>query len=107
MERFGKDIVFNASADDSGKFKLQVQYFDLILSEQRRDIDLQFIQINLEPPTYDKIEQDVKMTFSSVVMDVSGTMGGFVGFSILSGVEMVYFLLRFFFAAILKNKGSQ
>ena len=82
-------------------------YFDLILSEQERDIDLQFIQINLEPPTYDKIEQDVKMTFSSVVMDVSGTMGGFVGFSILSGVEMVYFLLRFFFAAILKNKGNQ
>ena len=72
-----------------------------------RESKLQLVQIHFDTATFDKIEQDVKMTFSSVVMDVSGTMGGFVGFSILSGVEMVYFLLRFFFAAILKNKGNQ
>ena len=77
------------------------------MSEQTREGDLQFIQINFEPATYDKIEQDVKMTFSSVVMDVSGTMGGFVGFSILSGIEIIYFLVRLFFATILKQSNSQ
>ena len=77
------------------------------MSEQTREGDLQFIQINFEAATFDKIEQDVKMTFSSVVMDVSGTMGGFVGFSILSGIEIIYFLVQFFFAIILKQSNSQ
>ena len=45
--------------------------------------------------TFDQIEKDTKMTMETMVGVIGGTMGLFTGFSILSGVEIVYYLLRF------------
>ena len=59
-----------------------------------RESKVQFVQIHFDTATFDKIEQDVRVTFSSIIMNVSGTMGGFVGFSILSGVEILYYALK-------------
>ena len=61
-----------------------------------RESKLQLVQIHFDTATFDKIEQDVRVTFTSIIMNVSGTMGGFVGFSILSGVELLFYVLKFF-----------
>ena len=42
------------------------------------------------------MEQDKKMTLEAQLGLVGGTMGLLTGFSILSGVEIVYYAIRFF-----------
>ena len=49
--------------------------------------------------TFDQIEKDTKMTMETMVGVIGGTMGLFTGFSILSGVEIVYYLLKLVFSS--------
>ena len=42
------------------------------------------------------MEQDKKMTLEAQLGLIGGTMGLLTGFSILSGVEIVYYIIRFF-----------
>ena len=54
------------------------------------------IQIYFETATYDEVERDVKLTTTAALGLVGGTMGLLTGFSILSGVEIIYYLAKFF-----------
>ena len=54
------------------------------------------IQIYFDTATYDEIERDVKVTINAQLGLIGGTMGLLTGFSILSGVEIIYYLARFF-----------
>ena len=73
---------------------------------------LEEVYIFFDAATYDEVERDVKVNsclsfefysisiFSKVTMEaqlglVGGTMGLLTGFSILSAVEITYFLVRF------------
>ena len=49
------------------------------------------MNIYLGTATYDQITKDVKATFESKLSAVGGTMGLLTGFSIISGVEIMYF----------------
>ena len=53
------------------------------------------IQIYFNTATYDQIEQDVKVTLEAEIGLIGGTMGLLTGFSILSGVEIIYYVLKF------------
>ena len=57
---------------------------------------LQFFKIYLATDTFDKIEKDEKVTTEAALGLIGGTMGLFTGFSILSGVEILYYLCKFF-----------
>ena len=57
---------------------------------------LQLVQIYFNTATYDEIEKDVKMTVEAQLGLIGGTMGLLTGFSILSGVEIVYYVIKFF-----------
>ena len=52
---------------------------------------LQVVQIYFGTATYDKIEKDQKVTLEAQLGVIGGTMGLLTGFSILSGVEIIYF----------------
>ena len=74
---------------------------------------LEEVYIFFDTATYDEIERDVKVAnrhkVSKLLMNefpskvtteaqlglIGGTMGLLTGFSILSGVEIIYYLLRF------------
>ena len=56
------------------------------------------VQIFFDTATYDKIEKDVKVTLVAQLGLIGGTMGLLTGFSILSGVEIVYFITKFIFS---------
>ena len=51
---------------------------------------LQIVHLYIGSPTYDIVEKDVKITFTTFISLVGGYMGLFTGFSILSGVEIIY-----------------
>ena len=56
---------------------------------------LQVIQIYFGSATYDEISKDVKVTMEAALGLIGGTMGLLTGFSILSGVEIFYYAVRF------------
>ena len=51
-------------------------------------------QIYIDTATYDEIERDVKVTINAQLGLIGGTMGLLTGFSILSAVEIIYYLSR-------------
>ena len=57
---------------------------------------MQVIQIYFDTATYDEIERDVKVTINAQLGLIGGTMGLLTGFSILSGVEIIYYLAKLF-----------
>ena len=69
---------------------------NLIPPDTTMHTPLQVIQIYFDTATYDTIERDVKVTVNAQLGLIGGTMGLLTGFSILSGVEIIYYLGRFF-----------
>ena len=55
---------------------------------------LKLVQIYFDTATYDEIERDVKVKFTAALSLVGGTMGLLTGFSIISGIEIIFFLFK-------------
>ena len=55
-----------------------------------------WIQIYLDTETFDVIERDIKITLTAQLGLIGGTMGLLTGFSILSAVEILYYLGKYF-----------
>ena len=67
----------------------------------------QFINIVLATETFDEIEKDVRVSTEAILGIIGGTMGLFTGFSILSGVEIIYFLIKFFLSLMIRKSKYQ
>ena len=52
------------------------------------------VEIYFDTATFDNIERDKKIKTEAQLSLIGGTMGLLTGFSIISGVEIVFFLLR-------------
>ena len=52
------------------------------------------VQIYFDTATYDVIERDVRMTVTGQIGLIGGTMGLLTGFSILSGIDIIYFAAK-------------
>lgn len=63
------------------------------------------IQIYFNTATYDEIEKDRKVTLEAQLGVIGGTMGLLTGFSVLSAVEILYFIAKFIIS--LNNKNRQ
>ena len=68
---------------------------------------LQLVHLYIGTPTYDMVEKDVKITFTTFISLVGGYMGLFTGFSILSGVEIVYYAAKFLLSSVTKKVRCQ
>ena len=70
-------------------------YLKYELSGEELESTLQLVQINFDTATFDNIERDEKVKFDAQLSLVGGTMGLLTGFSIISGIEIIFFLFRF------------
>ena len=61
------------------------------------------MRIYFDTPTFDRIEKDRAAKFVDMLSAIGGTMGLLTGFSIISGVEIIYFAAKLIFK-IVKNK---
>ena len=59
------------------------------------DQELVFVDIHFDSLTYEKVVLDRKLTFEAQLSLVGGTMGLLTGFSIMSAVEILYYLFKF------------
>ena len=65
---------------------------------------LRYVRIYFETPTFDRITKDRAAKFVDMLSAIGGTMGLLTGFSIISGVEIVYFIGKIIFNVIRKIK---
>ena len=61
---------------------------------------LELVHIFFDTASYDEIERDKKIKFEGQLSLVGGTMGLLTGFSIISGVEILYFVTKFLVRSI-------
>ena len=66
----------------------------IISGEELPESTLQLVQIYFDTATYDEVERDKKIKTEAQLSLIGGTMGLLTGFSIISGVEIIFFLLR-------------
>ena len=52
---------------------------------------MRYVRIFFDTPTIDKITKDRAAKFVDMLSAIGGTMGLLTGFSIISGVEILYF----------------
>ena len=64
------------------------------------------IEIYFDTGTYDNIERDVKVTINAQLGLIGGTMGLLTGFSILSAMEIIYYVGRFLMSVRLLKPSS-
>ena len=57
---------------------------------------LELVHIFFDTATFDKLERDKKIKYDAQLSLIGGTMGLLTGFSIISGVEIIFFLFRLF-----------
>ena len=62
------------------------------------------VQIFFDTALFDEISQDKKATFETQISVLGGTLGLFSGFSVLSAVEIVYYLFKLFLSLITTTK---
>lgn len=55
------------------------------------NLNLKFVRIYFEATTFDRITKDRAAKFVDMLSAIGGTMGLLTGFSIISGVEAIYF----------------
>ena len=55
---------------------------------------MRFVRIYFDTPTFDRIEKDRAAKFVDMLSAIGGTMGLLTGFSIISGVEIFYFVAK-------------
>ena len=59
------------------------------------ELKLRFVRIYFDVTTFERITKDRAAKFVDMLSAIGGTMGLLTGFSIISGVEIVYFASKF------------
>ena len=62
------------------------------------------MRIYFDTPTFDRITMEKAAKFVDMLSAIGGTMGLLTGFSIISGVEIIYFVGKIILMSIRKNK---
>ena len=65
---------------------------------------LRYVRIYFDTPIFDKIKKDTAVKFVDILSAIGGTMGLLTGFSIISGVEILYFSFKYLFNLIKQKK---
>ena len=64
------------------------------------------MRIYYETPNFDRIVKDRAAKFEDMLSTIGGTMGLLTGFSVISGVEIIYFIWTIILKTI-KEKGNK
>ena len=64
------------------------------------------IKLFFDTSVFDKISKDERANFESRLSVVGGTMGLFSGFSLISGMEIVYYICKVCMGAFRKKRNK-
>ena len=66
--------------------------------------NLKYVRIYFDTPTFDRITKDRAAKFVDMLSAIGGTMGLLTGFSIISGVEILYFAAKIIYGMFKEKK---
>ena len=69
-----------------------IEFILKIIEYEWQEKKLRYLRINFDTPTLDRITMDRSAKFVDMLSAIGGTMGLLTGFSIISGVEIIYFV---------------
>ena len=67
---------------------------NFLCSAYDSEMNLRYVRIYFYATTFDRITKDRAAKFVDMLSAIGGTMGLLTGFSIISGVEIVYFGIK-------------
>ena len=67
-------------------------------------VNLRLVRIYFDTATFDDIERDEKIKIEAQLSLIGGTMGLFSGFSIISGIEIIFFVAKFLYKSVIHCK---
>ena len=76
---------------------------EVTLKGFQRNTKLHRVEILFNTPTFDKIKMDERANFVVKMSSFGGTMGLLTGFSLISGVEIIYFVVKFALNVMKRN----
>ena len=76
-------------------------YFVLIVDYFVK-LDFKYVRIYFDATTFDRITKDSAAKFVDKFSAIGGTMGLLTGFSIISGVEILYLSVQLIFQSVKK-----
>ena len=76
---------------------------NLLLADYEWKHKMRFVRIYFDTPTFDRITKDRAAKFVDMLSAIGGTMGLLTGFSIISGVEIMYFTAKILFSYVKKK----
>ena len=85
---------------------LGVDYALFLLGKERHNSTILVVQIFFDTATFDDIERDKKIKLEGQLSLIGGTMGLLTGFSIISGVEIIFYLIRLICSDNQQNKSG-
>ena len=68
--------------------------------EPLQESTLHLVQIYFDTATYDNIIRDVSVTLADQLGAIGGTMGLFAGFSFLSALEIIYYVVKYLISLV-------
>ena len=74
------------------------------LDLEPKEENLNFVRIFFDTPTFDRVTKDRSAKFVDKLSALGGTMGLLTGFSIISGVEIIYFCVRTLLSFLVKQR---
>ena len=80
-----------------------IKFLFHITGFRRQRATLHWVKIYFPTPTFEQIKNDAKANLETKLSAVGGTMGLLTGFSIISGVEIMYFATKIFFGIVQKK----
>ena len=75
-----------------------------MVSDPFVETSLKYVRIYFDTPTFDRITKDKAAKFVDMLSAIGGTMGLLTGFSIISGVEVLYFGMKIVRNMLLQRK---
>ena len=92
--------------NDASKIKYKVfgQYNLFSLEFKEEPPKLRLVKIHFGTDIFDKITKDERANFETKLSVVGGTMGLFTGFSLISGIEIIYYSWKTLVGAIIFRK---
>ena len=74
--------------------KYSLSSIKIYFEDYEANLTLHLVNIYFSTPTFDKILKDESASFETKLSSIGGTLGLFTGLSILSAVEIVYFICK-------------
>ena len=94
-------ILYQDHRNKNDSFASLTHMYHVLLSSIIKFLDfefkrpnLKFVKIQFSAPVFDRVTKDRAAKFVDQLSAIGGTMGLLTGFSIISGVEIVYFAIK-------------